>query len=615
MKDNDRFPFYHLVPKDLIANLIFRQKLIQLGAESKDAAYEIKIMCKRDLLFYTNSFIMSIDPRPTAAYPATPFITYNFQDEAMTTIDEILGYEDFLNDKSRTMGASYICLIVFEHKWHFFDLQLFLMVSRNEAYVDGESKSLFWKVDFIHRNQPMWLLPTGRWLGDKDPGRTHKPIKLVNADNGSIISGEATTPDVGAGDRRTAVLLDEFPRFKNGKDVLASTQAVTHCRIFNGTPNGQDEGFYAMRCTDIIKLEFHWHRHPVYSKGLYTIHPDGEKEIYDTEWHRLNPGYKFNLDTHFETAFRFRSPWYDRECKRSPSKQLIAQELDINYSGSDHQAFDTVVIAGHKKLYCREPIKRGRFIINQNDRVDKFVEDVNGPWKLWFEPDAYGRPPRGAPSSIGIDVAGGTGYSSAVMSVMNRNTGEKIAEFVSAYTPPYKLAVEANAVGYWFSDRSGRPAYLKWDAYGVGSQFRDPLLKLGYGNIYYKKHDKRIGKNVTDQPGFYAKGDDKNDLLGSYASKLTEGIFINPSEEALDECLQYVIVQGGDWMHRSTVKSDNPHSGKKTHGDIVIADALACSTMEDTSKSVTPLIDEAPVRSLAYRRERRRLAEANKELW
>ena len=46
-------------------------------------------------------------------------------------------------------------LCCLEWLWHFHDDMTFMLVSWKEEYVDnGSPKSLFWKIDFIHKMQP-----------------------------------------------------------------------------------------------------------------------------------------------------------------------------------------------------------------------------------------------------------------------------------------------------------------------------------------------------------------------------------------------------------------------------------------------------------------------------
>lgn len=145
-------PFYHLVPKEYKANLEFRRRVVKLGCESRENARQLWIMCARDILFYINAFCFIFEPRDARTLP---FITYDYQDDAILEIQACIGNYDLVIEKSRDMGASWCCITVLEHPWHFGDQQTFLMLSRKEQLVDdkkADPKSLFYKVDFLHNH-------------------------------------------------------------------------------------------------------------------------------------------------------------------------------------------------------------------------------------------------------------------------------------------------------------------------------------------------------------------------------------------------------------------------------------------------------------------------------
>jgi hypothetical protein len=277
-----------------------------LALARKDVTHRssLRKMCSEDLLFYINAFCWTYDPR--LENPMVPFLTYEFQDETLLDLNDAVGKRDICIKKSRDMGASWMLCALFEWRWHFKHGQSFLLVSRNEDYVDkpGNSKSLFWKIDYLIRNQPGWLLPR----------YTRTALRLTNEENGSAIDGESTTGDVARGDRRTAIGMDEFAAFDvdAGYKALASTRDATKSRIFNSTPDGVGNAFYDVAHSDAVKqVVLHWTKHPVKAQGLY-IGGDGKPK----------------------------SPWYDAECKRCIHPQEIAQELDIDFQGSDFQFFD-----------------------------------------------------------------------------------------------------------------------------------------------------------------------------------------------------------------------------------------------------------------------------------
>jgi phage terminase large subunit len=190
---------YNSVPKGMEENLNFRSTALEKAVTDPKTREALWIACSRDLLFYVNTFGWTYDPRKKNG--VLPFITYPFQDDAMLQIEEcITTGKDLVIKKSRDMGASWMLLTVFEWFWHFKDGQSFLLVSRNEDYVDktGNPKALFWKIDFTHKHLPNWMLPA----------ITRTKLRLTNDDNGSTIDGESTTGDVARGDRRTAIGLD-----------------------------------------------------------------------------------------------------------------------------------------------------------------------------------------------------------------------------------------------------------------------------------------------------------------------------------------------------------------------------------------------------------------------
>ena len=118
-------------------------------------------MCKQDILFYINTFGYIFEPRDAKRLP---FITYMFQDPCLLELRDAVGEHDIVVEKSRDMGASWMCVYVLEWFWHFYKDETFLFLSRKEELVDkkGDPKELFSKLDFIHKMQPPWLRPIAK---------------------------------------------------------------------------------------------------------------------------------------------------------------------------------------------------------------------------------------------------------------------------------------------------------------------------------------------------------------------------------------------------------------------------------------------------------------------
>jgi len=606
-------PHYCHVPKELKANLAFRRDVINMASRDKQTALAIRQMCAEDLLFYVNTFCWTYDPRSKAS--VIPFITYTeFQDAAMLGIADCVEIgEDFAMPKSRDMGASWMGLTAFEWFWHFRPNLSFLLVSRNEDYVDkrGNPKSLFWKIDFLHEHQPRWLLPTDRWLGYRDPSR--KLLHLGNVDNGSIIDGESTTGDAGRGDRRTAMFIDEHAAFdlNDGFRVLRATRDTTNCRGFNSTPQGSNNGFYeVVHSTNARIIRLHWSDHPIKSLGSYSTKTrDGKVELLDgfrgiVEVRRKGETQRrsvmFPDDYPFILDGKLRSPWYDGECARCVNPMEVAQELDIDFLGSDYQFFDPDFIDILRKKYCRAPLVLGTLEFNPETLQPKrFVESPNGNLLLWLQLDAKGHVPKDVPYVLGSDISAGTGASNSVSCVVDRRTGEKVGCLRTPHLRPNPFAGLSLALGHFFND-----AYMIWDATGpTGKIYTQRVIQHGYGNIYFRRNEKLASRAASKEPGYYLQPTAREALLEDYRAALADHSFINRSDQGMSECLQFIRKSDGTIAHSAQANAQDPSGARTAHGDEVIADALTCVGLSETRQKAKTEKPKAPMGSLAWRRE------------
>lgn len=459
-------PFYSRVPKDMAGNLRYRAAIHRRVMREPAFADVLWDVCSRDPLFYINAFGYTYDPR-RRPFAKLPFITYPFQDEAILELLRAIGDHDILVEKSRDMGASWLCSLACEYLWHFRRHQSFLFVSRTEDYVDkaDNPKSLFWKLDFFIDNLPTWLQPPGY---DKNLHR--RKLHITNPLTGSVIDGESTTGDVARGDRRTAILLDEFAAVDQGHGVLSATRDATNCRIFNSTPKGTGNAYHDIRQTEIQKLRLHWSAHPLKAAGLYTTDEDGNLKVLDPEGYPAD--YTPILDG------KLRSPWYDGECKRAASAQEIAQELDIDYQGSGYQFFRDDAVQQAIRQFSRPPMYIGDL---EHDATTgepiRFREDDHGHLRLWCLLNKDNEPPKDHRYIVGGDVSAGTGSSNSTLCVWDEATAEKVAEYANPYIRPEALAYQAVALAQWFGN-----ALLIWEANGPGRQFGSRVVDLDYGN-------------------------------------------------------------------------------------------------------------------------------------
>jgi hypothetical protein len=276
----------------------------------------------------------------------------------LSTLQQHLGSDDIGIEKSRDMGASWICLAVFLHQWQFFAGRAFLVVSRNEDLVDksDDPDSLFWKRDYLYERQPEFLKPPRH--------RVH--LHMGNLANGSYVDGASTTGDVGRGGRRTGVLLDEYAAFEEADSEAAdaATASNTNCRVLNSTYKGTRGAFYKqIQRKDIVKISLPWIKHPEKVKG----------------WQQGGGG-RFGW-----------SPWWQKMANRLVTPALIAQEIDMDPQGAESPFFPPELVQ-QLLLGCRPPSARGRLVFTDPADI-KFQEDERGPLATWICRTSPGQDP------------------------------------------------------------------------------------------------------------------------------------------------------------------------------------------------------------------------------
>ena len=561
-------PYNHLVPKEMLMNLAFRRKTLKEALGNPKAQSEMWKMCNRDIFFYINVFGYTLDPRLDPA--ARPFILYPFQEEAIDAMCESIDTgHDLAVVKSRDMGASWLTTTVFAWYWPFKPLKSLLLVSRKEGLVDspGNSASLFAKIDFFLHHLPGWLAPN----------HTRTKLRLTNDDNGSAITGESTTGDVARGDRKTCIALDEFASVENGGSVLAATADAANTRWFISTPKGSGNAFYDLVHSGRTKtLKFHWSQDPRKNAGM-VIGADGKPT----------------------------SPWYEKELSRRTHPVEVAQELDLDFAGSEYLFFPEEILSKVMPK-VKDPLRRIAIEYDEGGRPTGVNASPQSPILLWVELDEKNMPPQGVEYVIGVDIAAGTGSSNSVATVARRKDGVKVAEFATPDMRPDQFARAVVALARLFHGLSNYGAYMIWEANGPGRIFGDMVKELGYGNVYYRRNDKSVSAKTSDVPGWYSTKEEKVALLGNYRQMLANGEFHNPSRSGIKECYEYIFSQAGGVVHSRSRYGADPSGAKENHGDRVIADALAAKMCQ---AKPAPKIKEAKqpdYGSLAYRRKNRK---------
>jgi hypothetical protein len=529
-------------------------------------------MCRQDILFWINTFVMTLDPRNygRGLKPKIPFNTYACQDRGIHQILDSIGRYDVKIPKSRTMGLTWMICSVYDYLWLFGEDLSFKVGSWKEKMVDdrGKPSTLMGKFDFINSHLPAWMLPPGfSWDND----RVH--LELRNPSNGCIIEGESTNENFARSERHTSIFLDEFPEVPYQTDILAATGSVSDNRIFVGTYRTTADKFYELtHDPDGVVIQFHWSEHPIYAAGLYRSH-DGTLEIVDQSF-KFAPDYPFVIDG------KLRSPWYDAEEKRRKNPQEMAREIDMNPEGAMYGFFgDTLkrdLLQG-----CREPRRIPvREVLTERpgdgwgdlwDRCRTAAVDV------WCPLDPQGKPPGDRRYRMGVDVSQGTGASNSVICIVDVLTGEQVAEFAWPRIYSYELAHLAVSMARWFKGADEQGCQMIWERKGPGNDFYNRLVRIGYHHYYRRRNEHSESRKITDIPGWEPTPDNKNAVLGSArdAMRADPPQLIPRSFPLVRDELSKFIYHNGTVEHSGAISTDDASGARTNHGDRVVALSLA----------------------------------------
>ncbi len=566
--------FHKFVPTDHDQNLQYRRWLLEACRDPVMRA-QVKEACRQDIFFYVNSFVWQFNP-DNLEHEVEPFICYDFQADAIREIFSCIeDQEDARWPKSRKMGASWVALIALDWLCMFHKNKMVGVMSRDADSVDqsGDPNSLFWKIDFMHKNLPNWL---------KGKITKHK-MRYTFESTGSFIVGEANTSSAFVSGRATILMIDEFGKFKNGTETFELTSDVAHCRLFIFTHEHQNGMAYDL-CFDpkykgMREIKTHWSQHPVCNKGLYRYLEDvNQIEVLDKAF-KFDPDFEYVYDVKpLGGPFPgLRSPWYDKQCRRR-SERDVAMNLDIDPRGATDKFFDGYRLAILKRE-CSRPLWVGRLDYNkETGQPIELVADSAGKFKLWVNP----RSPTAMPTMRtggGVDVSAGSGATPSCLSIMNADTGEKILEYADALIYANEFAALCVAMCRLFKDRKGISTLLCWEVQG-SQAFARRVMELGYAPYFVKRNEEILGRPRDEhgRPGVSVQPKEALARLEIYRDALYQRRCVNWSEFALEEAMKFIYTERGVEYRGSKKPKKGLENGSNAtihHGDIVTADVLA----------------------------------------
>lgn len=552
------------IDKSLTGNIAQRTKINAMTDPHAQAAFVRA--CARSFAVWLNlcgwTFrqheVLPDGTRAPVSVAEVPFITWPVQDYAAEKlIDCIRNGRDVLIDKSRDMGASWLCLSVITWMALFENNFTAKVLSRKEEEVDstnsmlgirGVPDTLFWKIRYMVSRQPAFMRTS---LEDSYMRVTHQAM-------GSMIAGESTNKNAGRGGRCKVTLLDECSVYNDLAAIDASTESASSCRIFNATPVGP--GYYSdLRYggkIDVVVLGF-WN-HP--EKGI------GRKVVQE------------------EGKLRWTSP--ARELAKSKqSSKVIAQNWDIDHERAGDAFFDLPVLMTHKHIHADTATPRQGELVCRLDGadLDVYLRDYalhrrtswglaphgNGPLRIWC-PMTVGEdkrrlvPPRTAAYAMGIDIAQGVGASNSSICIINQMNGHQVAEYTSSTVEPSRLARIAAMLGYWFCGVH-ECALIAWEANGWGATFLEGLRQVGYPWLYRNVDSKKRLPETSTTMGWWNNKENNWTILDQLRTALSRGDIRVFSPEALLEGTKYVIAKNAD-VEFAGLEDGGPKA-RAMHGD------------------------------------------------
>ena len=252
--------------------LILRAQHNEVANNNPAAQILVYNLCQRPdnpaegAIFFIENFCWTYDPR--SKNKNLPVVLFDYQRDAVRYIVEHIDHgKNFLVEKSRDMGVSWLMVYVFLWYWLFRDGTNLLLGSYKEKLVDDgvNQDALFGKLEFAIRNLPKWILPKRFNL------KKHRNnLKLVNPESNNIISGDTMNKNFGRGARKTAIFYDELGFWETAKESWEAGADTTACQIANSTPAGRNF-YWKLRTSGMDVLSLLWKLHPLKDKKWYEF--------------------------------------------------------------------------------------------------------------------------------------------------------------------------------------------------------------------------------------------------------------------------------------------------------------------------------------------------------
>lgn len=259
---------------------------------------------------FVRHWCATYDPRNAVGETPTtmPFVPFRRQRELIRFVHSCLDDRvSGLVEKSRDMGATWICCAISTHLFLFWPGASVGWGSRKAGLVDriGDPDSIFEKIRILLRNLPRELLPIGFSLTE------HMSLmRIVNPETRATIVGEGGD-DIGRGGRSLVYFKDESAHYEHPESIEAALSDNALVQIDVSSVNGLGNVFHRRRESGV-----EW------TPSSPTTTTPGRTRIFVMDW-RDHPA---------KTA-----EWHEQRRAKAEAEGLLhvfAQEVDRDYSAA-----------------------------------------------------------------------------------------------------------------------------------------------------------------------------------------------------------------------------------------------------------------------------------------
>ena len=556
-------------PIDQIANVKWRQEAYLLVENDPAKCEEARSYCRQSLVYYVNAFGWTYKAKP---FPGelVPMVLWPIQVRFMNFLQEHGGRRHMHLDKSRGMGASWgICFFV-DWLCRFFSRTKCLIASWKDDLVDVRDNpdTLFGKMDIINDNLPA---PFRCPWGNK---RFRRNKFALYPDQNSVTTGETTTKKMGRAGRNAVVVLDEFAHMgdtqRDGFRILEAIRPTTESVIMVSTPFGMGNAFAAQKSICPLTMSLWWPDHPEEGRGLRVV--DDKDDL-----KKLRPKSGFWSDDYEGLRGKLQSPWHEIEEKEAVSPQYMAQEHEIDYAGSGWQFFPEPLIRRILVEDVCPPYHVGSLVMDvDTGKCFGFHEDAPlGRLQLWIHLADDGWPTKQFDYVVGCDVAQGShnasglGASNSCAVVINRSTGEVVADLTVSGVEAWDFAMMVIALCRFFHG-----AYLIWEGNGPGQCFIRIPRDFGYDRVFYRRTESKVSAEVSREPGYWMTPSSKQYVFDKYLNALKERFIVERCKRATLELRLYQNAPG-TVIHAIAENTPDPTGARANHADRVVARVMA----------------------------------------